>query len=94
MFRIIREPDCFATAASADEIAHVLGHARPGRFIVRRSHRPGTSSPPATLTAAGEPRFVARTARSRSTQIDGLRDVASDRFYNEELVEIHQLVCL
>jgi hypothetical protein len=34
MFRITREPKHYATAASPDEIAHTLRHARPGRFIV------------------------------------------------------------
>jgi hypothetical protein len=34
MFRIIREPDYYATAASPDDIAQALRHARPGRFVV------------------------------------------------------------
>jgi hypothetical protein len=34
MFRIIREPNDYATAASPDEIAQAIRHARPGRFVV------------------------------------------------------------
>jgi hypothetical protein len=34
MFRIIRKPNDYATAANPDEIAQALRHARPGRFVV------------------------------------------------------------
>jgi hypothetical protein len=34
MFRIIREPDDYATAASPEDIAQTIRHARPGRFVV------------------------------------------------------------
>jgi hypothetical protein len=34
MYRIIREPACYAPAASVDYIAHILRHQRPGRFVV------------------------------------------------------------
>jgi hypothetical protein len=34
MYRIIREPNDYATADSPDEIAQAIRHARPGRFVV------------------------------------------------------------
>jgi hypothetical protein len=34
MYRIIREPNDYATAVSPDEIAEAIRHARPGRLIV------------------------------------------------------------
>jgi hypothetical protein len=34
MLRLIRDPTCYTTAASPDEIAKALRHERPGRFVV------------------------------------------------------------
>jgi hypothetical protein len=45
MYRIIREPNDYATAASPDEIAQAIRHARPGRFVVEEVSAAGQLLP-------------------------------------------------
>jgi hypothetical protein len=51
MFRNIREPDCYAMAASREEVAEALRHARPG---LKRYHPQASCCLRDTPAAAGE----------------------------------------
>src|SRR5262249_47374924 len=45
MFRIIRGQGFYATVATADDIAHAIEHAKPGRYIVEEVSRAGELLP-------------------------------------------------
>jgi hypothetical protein len=45
MFRMIRGQGFYATVATADDIAHAIEHAKPGRYIVEEVSRAGELLP-------------------------------------------------